>query len=251
MAFALMLSVDISKQVSGGTVPFRLEARFTLPPETRNAVFFGPSGSGKTLTMRCIAGLLMPDFGRITVGETVFFDSRENVLLPARQRGVGYVPQDYALFPHLTVLQNVAYAHTGPFGRHVDAQAKEQARTMLERFRISPLAGRYPLQLSGGQRQRVALARALNAAPRLLLLDEPFSALDVPLRAAMRQEVRELLAALAVPSIIITHDPADAEAFGGALIVFQGGRAVPASLASDRFPEGNHATPLSDKRSTP
>lgn len=220
-----MLSVDIVKQVSRGHAPFRLEARFSLPPHARNAVFFGPSGSGKTLTLQCIAGLLAPDSGRIAVGETVFFDSREGVRLPASKRGLGYVPQEYALFPHLTVLQNVAYAHTGPFARHVGGREREEARAMLERFRIAHLAGRYPHELSGGQRQRAALARALNAAPRLLLMDEPFSALDVPLREALRRETRELLARLAIPSIIITHDPADAKAFGGALVAFEGGRA--------------------------
>lgn len=220
-----MLSVDIIKQVSRGPAPFRLEARFTLPPETRNAVFFGPSGSGKTLTLQCIAGLMLPESGRITVGEAVFFDSRQGVRLPARKRGVGYVPQDYALFPHLTILQNVAYAHTGLFGRVVGKEERGKALALLERFRIAQLAGRYPHELSGGQRQRAALARALNAAPRLLLMDEPFSALDVPLREALRREIRELLAALAIPSVIITHDPADAEAFGGARVVFESGRA--------------------------
>ncbi|MBD5417239.1 MAG: ATP-binding cassette domain-containing protein [Desulfovibrio sp.] len=225
-----MLSVDITKQVSRGPAPFRLTARFTLPEDCRNAVFFGPSGSGKTVTMQCIAGLMMPDNGRIAVGETVFFDSREGVRLPARKRRLGYVPQDYALFPHLTVLQNVAYAHTGPFARHVGRREREEAREMLGRFRIGNLAGRYPHELSGGQRQRAALARALNAAPRLLLMDEPFSALDVPLREALRAEIRELLAQLVIPSIIITHDPADVEAFGGARVVFAGGRA---SLAAD------------------
>ncbi|MDE6733925.1 MAG: ATP-binding cassette domain-containing protein [Desulfovibrio sp.] len=220
-----MLSLDIIKQVSRGPAPFRLEARFTLPPETRNAVFFGPSGSGKTVTLQCVAGLLTPDSGRIAVGGVVFYDSREGVRLPARQRRLGYVPQDYALFPHLTVLQNVAYAHTGPFARHVGKREREEAREMLGRFRIDHLAGRYPHELSGGQSQRAALARALNAAPRLLLMDEPFSALDVPLREALRREIRELLGELAIPSIIITHDPADVEAFGGARVVFEGGRA--------------------------
>lgn len=220
-----MLSLDIVKEVSRGAAPFRLEARFTLPPDTRNAVFFGPSGAGKTLTLQCIAGLLMPDSGRIAVGETVFFDSRRGLRLPARRRGVGYVPQDYALFPHLTVLQNVAYARSGLFGRVLGAREKERARALLERFRIPHLGARYPHQLSGGQRQRVALARALNASPRLLLMDEPFSALDAPLREALRREMREILAALALPCILITHDPADAETFGGALVVFEGGRA--------------------------
>ena len=220
-----MLSVNIIKEVAAGGAPFRLEARFTLPPDTRNAVFFGPSGSGKTLTIQCVAGLMMPDAGRITVGGTIFFDSREGVRLTARKRGVGYVPQDYALFPHLTILQNVAYAHTGPFGRVVGKEEREKALALLERFRIPQLGGRYPHELSGGQRQRAALARALNAAPRLLLMDEPFSALDVPLREALRREIRDLLAALAIPSIIITHDPADVEAFGGARVVFEGGRA--------------------------
>lgn len=220
-----MLSVHIVKQVAAGAAPFRLEAAFGLPPQTRNAVFFGPSGSGKTLTLQCIAGLVQPDAGRIAVGGAVFFDSRAGVRLPARKRGVGYVPQDYALFPHLTVLQNVAYARSGLFGRVVGTGEKERARALLERFRIGRLGGRYPGELSGGQRQRVALARALNTAPRLLLMDEPFSALDVPLREALRRELRDLLAELAIPTVIITHDPADAEAFGGALVVFEGGRA--------------------------
>lgn len=220
-----MLSVDIVKQVARGAAPFRLEARFALPPESRNVVFFGPSGSGKTLTLQCIAGLLMPESGRITLGKAVFFDSSARVRLPARKRGVGYVPQDYALFPHLTILQNVAYAHTGIFGRVVGKEEREKALGLLERCRIPQLAGRYPHELSGGQRQRAALARALNAAPRILLMDEPFSALDVPLREALRREVRDLLGALAIPSVIITHDPADAEAFGGARVVFEGGRA--------------------------
>lgn len=221
-----MLSVNITKQISRGPAPFRLEACFTLPRGTRNAVFFGPSGSGKTLTMQCIAGLIMPDSGRIAVEEIIFFDSRTGVRLPARKRRVGYVPQEYALFPHLTVLQNVAYAHTGPFARHVGAEVQKKSRAMLERFRIGHLAGRYPHQLSGGQRQRAALARALNAAPRILLMDEPFSALDIPLREAMRREIRELLTALDIPSVIITHDPADAEAFGGVRVVFEAGRAT-------------------------
>ena len=219
-----MLSVNITKEISRGGAPFRLEARFALPAGTHNAVFFGPSGSGKTVTMQCVAGLLMPDSGRIVAGETVFFDSGKGTRLPARRRHLGYVPQDYALFPHLTVLQNVAYAHSGIFGRHMSAGAKEEALAMLERLRLAHLGARYPHELSGGQRQRVALARALNASPRLLLMDEPFSALDVPLRAALRQEIRELLSSLAIPSVIISHDPADADAFGGALVLFENGR---------------------------
>lgn len=225
-----MLELDIAKEFRGQT-PFRLEARFTLPKETRRAVFFGPSGAGKTVAMQCVAGLLAPDAGRIVVGETVFFDSRQGVRLPARRRGVGYVPQEYALFPHLTVLQNVAYAHTGPFARLVGGAEREKARAMLERFRIPDLGERYPRELSGGQRQRAALARALGAAPRLLLMDEPFAALDVPLRKALRKEIRELLAAMDIPVILITHDPADVEAFDGAIVLFEHGRAalLPAS----------------------
>ena len=220
-----MLALDIEKELSGGGASFRLAARFALPEGARNAVFFGPSGSGKTVTMQCVAGLIRPDAGRITAGGTVFYDSRSGLCLPARKRGVGYVPQDYALFPHLTILQNVAYARTGIFGRFVGKEERERAGELLERFRIPGLGGRYPHELSGGQRQRAALARALNAAPRLLLMDEPFAALDVPLREALRREVRELLSALAIPSVIITHDPADVDAFGGAIVVFEGGRA--------------------------
>ncbi|MDE5879878.1 MAG: ATP-binding cassette domain-containing protein, partial [Desulfovibrio sp.] len=148
-----MLSLDIVKALAGGAAPFRLEACFTLPPGTRNAVFYGPSGAGKTVTLQCIAGLLMPDSGRITVGEAVFFDSREGVRLPARKRRVGYVAQEYALFPHLTVLQNVAYAHTGLLGRHVGAEEREKALALLARVRLPALGARYPHQLSGGQRQ--------------------------------------------------------------------------------------------------
>jgi molybdate transport system ATP-binding protein len=187
-----------------------LSADFTLPLrafelelalEVRGTVaLVGPSGAGKTSVLRAIAGLVRPLRGRIALGEDVWLDSARRIFRKPDERRVGLVFQEYALFPHLTVRQNVAFA------------GKERADEYLERFRISHLAGARPDALSGGERQRVALARALARGPGVILLDEPLSALDAHTKGTVRAELQELLRELELPTILVTHDFEDAAA---------------------------------------
>ena len=166
----------------------------------------GPSGSGKSTLLRLLAGLETPDSGRIVIGGRTVFD--RGVFVPPEKRGVGMVFQDYALFPHLTVAGNIA------FGLHRLPRAKRAAwvREMLDLARLDGLADRYPHELSGGQQQRVALARALAPGPELLLMDEPFSNLDAGLRAAIREELREILKRTGTTCLLVTHDRQDVAA---------------------------------------
>jgi len=217
----VQFEIEIEKRLDGGGRSFALQARFAA--EARALVLFGPSGSGKSLTLTALAGLLTPDAGRICVGGRVLFDASARVNLPARQRGVGYLFQDYALFPHLSVRKNVAFGLSGILrrpGREETARVDE----LLARFGLENLAGSLPRDLSGGQKQRVALARALAPRPSLLLLDEPFSALDIPLRTRLRAELKSLLAGLAIPLVLVTHDPEEAELFGQAFVVYDHGK---------------------------
>jgi ABC-type sulfate/molybdate transport systems ATPase subunit len=172
----------------------------------------GPSGAGKTSVLRCVAGLVRPAAGRIALGADVWFDSERKIFRSPDERRVGLVFQEYALFPHMTVRQNVAYAGT--------ARADEY----LERFRISQLAGAKPTELSGGERQRVALARALARDPGVLLLDEPLSALDAHTKIAVRGELQELLRELGLPTLLVTHDYEDAASLADRVGVIVEGR---------------------------
>ncbi|HEY3069443.1 MAG TPA: ABC transporter ATP-binding protein [Gaiellaceae bacterium] len=185
----------------------------------------GPSGAGKTSVLRVLAGLVKPDAGSIALGETVWLDAAQDIDLPPERRSVGLVFQDYALFPHMTVAENVAYA-----GRH-------RATELLETFGIAHLAGERPGGISGGERQRVALARALARDPGVLLLDEPLAALDAHTRARVRGELRELLQSLALPTLLVTHDFQDAAALAPRVGVIVEGRLVqtgtPAELVAD------------------
>ena len=185
-------------------------------------VIFGPSGAGKSVTFQAIAGLIKPERGRIVLDGRVLFDSKAGVNLAARERNVGYVFQDYALFPHLTVAQNVAFPLQQSLWNHDGSIAAVQE--FLARFDLADLGPSYPRQLSGGQRQRVALARALIRKPDILLLDEPLPALDPVLRGKTRGELLKLQQSFAVPMVVITHDPADVEAFAEDLIVFDIGK---------------------------
>lgn len=220
-----MLALDLHKRFKRGNSLFSLDVSFKLEEHLPCTVFFGPSGSGKTLTMNCLAGLVKPERGSIYFGEECFFDSERHVNIAARKRHIGYMFQDYALFPHLTILQNVAYPRSGLFARRLSKEQAEQAEEWLYKLGIERLGDHKPSELSGGQRQRVALARALNSTPRLLLLDEPFSALDPLLRQDLRRELHAYLEEFAIPSIIISHDPEDVESFCGGLVLYEDGRA--------------------------
>jgi len=188
------------------------ELRLGLSAERETVALAGPSGAGKTTALRAVAGLRRPDAGRIAVGGEPWFDAAAGVDLAPERRRVGLVPQDHALFPHLTVRENVAFG------------GRERADELLERLHISALADVRPGAISGGERQRVALARALARAPRVLLLDEPLSALDAHTRAAVRGELQEVLAGLAVPALLVTHDFRDAAALADRIGVLVDGR---------------------------
>ena len=193
----------------------------------------GPNGAGKTTLLRCLAGLLAIGSGGVRVGQAVWDDPAGGVFVPATDRRVGVVFQDYRLFPHLSVLDNVAFADRSRGLRR--APARERAGAVLGRLGIGDLAGRRPAQLSGGQAQRVALARALAAEPALLLLDEPLSALDARTRLEVRGELRRYLATFAGPTILVTHDPLEAMILADRILVLEAGRTVqegaPAAVA--------------------
>ena len=193
---------------------FMLDAALRIGlAESPVTVLFGPSGAGKTTLLRLIAGLEQPDDGEIRFRGEAWYSSARAVRLPPQQRRAGFLFQDYALFPHLTVAQNVGYA-----------ARRGKARELLEAFGLADLAARYPRALSGGQQQRVALARALAAEPALLLLDEPLSALDAATRGRMRHELRRILVSGGVPSIVVTHDRVEAVALGDGMAVMVDGR---------------------------
>jgi molybdate transport system ATP-binding protein len=183
-------------------------------------VLFGPSGSGKSTVLRCLAGLERPDEGTIWFGDEPWSDASGRVFLEPRARRVGFVPQEYGLFPHLTVEGNIAYGLTQLPSEKRGARVGE----MMKWLGLEGLGERLPGQLSGGQQQRVALGRAVVNHPRLLLLDEPLAALDTPLRVRLRGELRRLLTQVGVPTLLVTHDRTEALAMGDDLAVMSGGR---------------------------
>ncbi|WP_334144472.1 ATP-binding cassette domain-containing protein [Rhabdothermincola sp.] len=199
---------------------FRLEVTFTV--EAGLAVVVGPSGAGKSLTLALIAGLDRPDEGTIHMDGQIVADAGRSVHVRTQDRHVGMVFQDSLLLPHRTALDNVALAVPGGHRR----ARRQTAMTWLERVGAAELAARHPRQLSGGQRQRIALARALARRPRLLLLDEPFSALDQPTRRDLRGLVRDIVDTAGVPALFVTHDPAEADELADTLITYEHGTAV-------------------------
>jgi molybdate transport system ATP-binding protein len=195
-------------------------------PAGRCLALAGPSGAGKTSVLRVAAGLLRPEHGRVACGDEVWLDTERGIDLEPERRGCGYVFQDYALFGHLRAWQNVAYPLRGP-------RRRERAQVLLDRFGIGALADARPRTLSGGERQRVALARALAREPRVLLLDEPLSALDSRTRAAASRELGGVLAEAGVPALLVTHDFTEAALLGDEVAVIDGGRIVQQGAAAE------------------
>src|SRR5712691_13104150 len=183
-------------------------------------VLFGPSGSGKTTALRCLAGLERPQRGYIRFGDETWFDASCGILVPPQRRQIGYLFQDYARFPHLTVARNIGYG----IRRIGDEERRMRIAEITDLLGLAGLEDRYPRQLSGGQQQRVALARALVCRPRLLLLDEPLSALDAPSREHLRRQLRHWLVELRMSTILVTHDRIEALALGDHVVVFEAGR---------------------------
>jgi molybdate transport system ATP-binding protein len=206
-----MLNVNLEKRLGD----FTLRVAFDIGAEI--LVLFGASGAGKTMTLNCLTGLVTPDRGNIRLHDRVLLDADARTNIPTRARRIGYVFQNYALFPHMTVRENVA------FGLRGAAEARRRVDEMLELVGLFPLATRHPAHLSGGQQQRVALARALVTRPDLLLLDEPFSALDAPTRMQLRRELRELQRRFEIPAVFVTHDLGEAYFLADKLAVLDAG----------------------------
>jgi len=225
-----MLRATLTKRFPAGPE----SAGFTLSVELEAApgvtVLYGPSGSGKTLTLDTIAGFISADSGRILLNDRILYDSGAQVHLPPRDRNCGYVFQNYSLFPHMTVRANLAFA------AHRLARLERHRRIaeLLDRFRIADLAGRAPHELSGGQKQRASIARSLIAKPQVLLLDEPANGLDATLRADLHSLIREIRQSLAIPILLVTHNPEECFALADQVLIYDGGvimhRAAPLEL---------------------
>ena len=210
----MSIYVDIEKDLGS----FCLKAKFEAGNETLSLL--GASGCGKSMTLRCIAGIVTPDRGKIIVDGVTLFDSEQKINLTPQQRHTGLMFQNYALFPNMTVLQNI---HSGAKRERDTDKRKEMIRTVMERFDLSALADRYPHQLSGGQQQRVALARILVSSPRILLLDEPFSALDSHLRFKLEQEVRQVIRQFGKTVILVSHDRDEVYRMSDSIAIMDGG----------------------------
>ncbi|MGQ0793337.1 MAG: molybdenum ABC transporter ATP-binding protein [Deltaproteobacteria bacterium] len=214
-----MLSVDIKKRIGFGSNQ-ALDLDISFSAEGGIAVLFGHSGAGKTTVLNAIAGVITPDEGRIICRGRVYFDSKARVNLPVQERKVGFVFQDYALFPHLTAEENIAYG--------IASKSRRQgiAADMLKLFEIGGKAKRYPHELSGGERQRVALARAVASEPSVMLLDEPLSAVDAPLRLRLAEEMTQIQKRLGIPFVYVTHSPAEALRVGDFAALLSGGKII-------------------------
>ena len=229
----MSLEVEIEKRFAG----FTLRAQFTAR-DTATAIL-GASGCGKSMTLRCIAGIVKPDKGRIVLDGVPLFDSEKKIDLPPQKRGVGLLFQNYALFPNMTVEQNILC------GLHAEPDRAKRRAACAEMIRALGLEGlekRLPAALSGGQQQRVALARILAAKPRILMLDEPFSALDSYLREQVEGEVGALLAAFQGPALLVTHNRDEAYRLCREMIVMDGGRVLRAGETKAVFADPRSCT---------
>ena len=218
----MQIKIDIVKTLRSGARTFELDARFESA--SQRVVICGPSGAGKSQLLKALAGLMTPDRGHIELAGRRLFDSGAGIDVAPKRRQVAYLFQDYALFPHLNVRQNIGFGLQRGWRNPLSGVDGETIRYWLLAFELDHVAHQFPHELSGGQRQRVALARALAPQPAALLLDEPFAALDPGLRERMRAELDTLQRKLAIPMILITHDPEDARAFGDHVLRMEHGR---------------------------
>lgn len=219
-----MIDVDLQLTVSDGSRRFDLAVRFAT--EVPFAALYGPSGAGKSLTLQAIAGLLRPTRGHVRLDGRTLYDSAAGIDLAPPARRVGYLFQDYALFPHLSVFDNVAFGLTSAFQPWLAAADRARVAGLLASFGLADMSASRPRHLSGGQRQRVALARALACEPQVLLLDEPFAALNPMLRSDLRRELAEVRRRWGIPALMITHDVEDVLELADAAFVFDNGRVV-------------------------
>ena len=217
-----MIQARIRKQFAPGeeSAAFSLDVDFKA--EAGITGLFGPSGAGKTLTLDSIAGFVRPDEGRILLDDEILFDGASRVHLPARARRCGYVFQNYALFPHMTLRGNLEFA----VERIPRLERHRKVNEMLEKFHLAEVSGRRPYELSGGQKQRCSIARALIGSPRLLLLDEPARGLEAPLRAELYAVLRQVREEFQIPALLVTHDFEECLELGDEMLVLREGRVV-------------------------
>jgi molybdate transport system ATP-binding protein len=217
-----MIQVRVRKSYRPGadSAGFLLDLDFKT--DAAVTVLFGPSGSGKTLTLDCIAGFVRPDEGRVMVGDDILFDADTRVHLPPQARRCGYVFQNYALFPHMTLRENLAF----PIEDTARLERHRRVNEMLDRFRLSEVAGRRPHELSGGQKQRGSIARALLLSPRLLLLDEPARGLDPALRLELYDVLRSVREEFGTPIVLVTHDLEECFELGDRMLILRDGKLV-------------------------
>ncbi len=218
-----MIEVNFTKKLKNH---FPIEVSWGAGDEI--IALFGPSGAGKSLTLQVIAGFVIPEEGYIKINGKSVFDSVNKINMPPQKRKVGYLFQNYALFPHLTVIQNILFAHNKKNNRTILSEIlhNEELISMMEVFQLKGLENHYPSQLSGGQKQRVALIRALMSKPELFLLDEPFAALDMIMRKKLRNEIKELQKRLRIPMVLVTHDIDEAMMMADKLIIYDRGNVV-------------------------
>ena len=217
------IDVALALSVSDGQRRFDLDIAFATDAPV--VALYGPSGGGKSLTLQAMAGLLASRTGHVRIGARTLFDAARGIDVPAPARGVGYLFQHYALFPHLSVRQNIAFGLT-TWRQRLAADDAAQVDALIDSFGLQALAGSRPATLSGGQQQRVALARALACRPHLLLLDEPFAALNPMLRQQLRDELGAVRARAGIPAVMITHDIDDVLALADVAVLIDGGRVV-------------------------
>ncbi len=216
-----MFELRIRKSIGSGTA-HSLTIDVELAVDSGIIVLFGPSGAGKTTILRAIAGVINPDEGKIALDGATFFDSDRGICLSPQERRIGYVFQDSALFPHLSAQQNVAYGLRKPRTHGEDARVRE----LLCLLGIEGVARRYPAELSGGEQQRVALARALASDPRIMLLDEPLSAVDVATRSRLLKEIDTIQQNLQIPFVFVTHNHSEAARIGRFMVLLDNGKVI-------------------------
>jgi molybdate transport system ATP-binding protein len=219
------LSLNLFTRANGFTLNIDWEM------ENELVVLFGFSGAGKSMTLNLLAGLMRAEGGFIRLGNRILFDSSRNIFVPPQKRAIGYVFQDLALFPHMTVRQNI---HYGAVDLHGD-EKKERVQEMMGILHLKRFSEKYPSEISGGQKQRVALARVLVRKPELLLLDEPFTALDISLRLEMQKLLKELRAAFSIPVILVTHDLYEAYTMADRIVVYTEGKIAQTGSPHDIF----------------
>ncbi|VTU12950.1 Sulfate/thiosulfate import ATP-binding protein CysA [Variovorax sp. SRS16] len=219
-----MIDVDLRLTVSDRSRRFDLAVRFAT--DVPFAALYGPSGAGKSLTLQAIAGLLHPSSGHVRLDGRTLYDSAKGIDVPAPARRIGYLFQHYALFPHLSVRENIAFGLTSWHRRRLSAEQAERVQALLDSFELGALAESRPGTLSGGQQQRVALARALACQPQVLLLDEPFAALNPMLRSTLRAELAQVRRQWGIPVLMITHDIDDVLELADMAFVYGKGQIV-------------------------